>query len=78
MPLWDRSTFGRINSIRPLDCWDGWPIVLFLLFFYLSLNSSFDHHSQKQNQLGNIYIYNLYWVIPSFGVLQNNLTTLLK
>lgn len=47
----------------------------FCFCFYLSFHSSFDHHSQKQNQLGIIYIYRNN---TEFGVLQNNLTTLLK
>lgn len=39
MPLWDRSTFGHINagSIRPLDCWDSWLVVLFFLLFLFVL-----------------------------------------
>lgn len=76
MPLWDRSTFGRINSIRPLDYWDGWLIVLFLLFFICP--SIVLLTITVKNKISWV-IYILYVLgNTEFGVLQNNLITLLK
>lgn len=54
MPLWDRSTLMLVQLGHLTAGMVG--LLCFCYCFYLSFHSSFDHHSQKQNQLDIINI----------------------